>query len=253
MNNVGHPSAYGALMLMGLFISLFFWRRIAKRDERLLPIYLGAVCGAFLGAKVVYLLAEGWLFWSKDNWWQYWLTGKTILGALLGGYLSVEFVKSMVGYRQPTGDWFATIVPVGIILGRFGCWSHGCCGGVACSATWYTVTDAAGVVRWPSVQVEILFNVAMIVLFSVLRSRKAMTGQHFHLYLIAYGLFRFGHEFLRDTPRLFWGITGYQVAALAVAGLGLWGFSKRQKTKAQNIPDASPLPRNEESPRNAQA
>lgn len=224
---IGQPSAYGALMLAGIFISLFFWRRIAKRDERLLPIYLAALCGAFAGAKIVYLLAEGWMFWNEKNWWEYWLTGKTILGALLGGYATVELVKSLLDYRKPTGDWFATIVPVSIILGRFGCWSHGCCGGIACSASWYTVTDMHGIARWPSVQMEILFNVIAIAVFAVLRLRHKLPGQHFHLYLIAYGIFRFSHEFLRDTPRIFFGLSGYHIAALTVTGLGLWGFAKR--------------------------
>ncbi len=236
MNPTGQPSAYGGLMLLGLFVSLFFWRRLAKRDERLLPIYLGALCGAFIGAKLVYILAEGWLYWHKDNWWQYWLTGKTVLGALLGGYASVEFVKHVLKYREPTGDWFATIVPVGIILGRFGCWSHGCCGGIACSSSWYTITDGFGVARWPSVQVEILFNIAAIFAFVWLRTRQRLPGQHFHLYLIAYGLFRFGHEFLRDTPRIFLGISGYQIAALLVAGLGLWGFARRAKEPVLKAP-----------------
>jgi phosphatidylglycerol:prolipoprotein diacylglycerol transferase len=256
MNPTGQTSAYGGLMLLGLFVSLFFWRRIAKRDERLLPIYLGVLCGAFIGAKLIYILAEGWLYWHKDNWWQYWLTGKTVLGALLGGYASVEFVKYVLKYREPTGDWFATIVPVGIILGRFGCWSHGCCGGIACSSSWYTLTDSFGVSRWPSVQVEMLFNIAAILAFACLRTRQRLPGQHFHLYLIAYGMFRFGHEFLRDTPRILLGISGYQIAALLVAGLGLWGFAKRAKKPVSTIPQtptAAAHPPDAKSPPNAPA
>lgn len=223
------PSAYGALMLGGIFVSLIFWRRLAKRDPRLLPIYLGALCGAFLGAKLVYLLAEGWMFWSQPNWWEYWLTGKSIVGALLGGYASVELVKHLLGYRQATGDWFATIVPFGIIMGRFGCWSHGCCAGMVCEPAWFTVTDVQGVTRWPSVQMEMLFNVIAIVAFTILRHRHKLSGQHFHLYLIAYGVFRFIHEFFRDTPRIFFGVSGYHIAALLVTGLGIWGFVKRMK------------------------
>ncbi len=54
-------------------------------------------------------------------------------------------------------------------------------------------------------------------------------GQHFHLYLIAYGLFRFAHEFFRETPRILGPITGYQLAALAIVGLGAVGFVVRQR------------------------
>ena len=73
------------------------------------------------------------------------------------------------------------------------------------------------------------FNIAAIGIFAVLRRAGKLRGQHFHLYLIAYGLFRFAHEFLRATPRLSHGITGYQIAALAVAGLGAAGFVRRAR------------------------
>jgi phosphatidylglycerol:prolipoprotein diacylglycerol transferase len=48
------------------------------------------------------------------------------------------------------------------------------------------------------------------------------------LYLIAYGLFRFAHEFVRAEPRIMGPLSGYQFAALAVLGLGVWGFVSRQ-------------------------
>ena len=56
-----------------------------------------------------------------------------------------------------------------------------------------------------------------------------LPGQHFHLYLMAYGVFRFVHEFWRDTPRIVGLMSGYQIAALAVAGLGLIGFIQRRE------------------------
>jgi prolipoprotein diacylglyceryltransferase len=55
-----------------------------------------------------------------------------------------------------------------------------------------------------------------------------MRGQHFHLYLISYGASRFVHEFMCATSRVGFGITGYQIAALACVGLGVWGFIRRR-------------------------
>ncbi len=224
-------SPYSLLMLAGIGVSLFFWSRLAKRDERLLIIYLAALVSAFLGAKVVYLAAEGWMFWDDPQRWVIWATGKTILGALLGGYAGVELAKKFTGYTAPTGDWFALIAPTGIMLGRVGCLLHGCCGGVACAPAWWTVRDASGVARWPAVLVEMAFNALAILVFLALRWRRILPGQHFHLYLIAYGTFRFFHEFLRATPRIAGGISGYQVAALAVAVLGVAGFVRRQNAR----------------------
>ena len=221
-------TAYGWLMLAGIIVSVLLWSRLARRDERLLIIYFAALASAFLGAKLVYLAAEGWMFWHDPQRWTIWATGKTILGALLGGYAGVEVAKKFTGYTQPTGDWFALIAPLGIALGRVGCLLHGCCLGQRCPPAWWTINDAHGRARWPAVPMEIAFNIAAILVFISLRRRRLFPGQHFHLYLIAYGLFRFVHEFLRDTPRVTGEISGYQIAALAVAGLGIVGFVRRR-------------------------
>lgn len=226
-----NSSAYGWLMLAGILTSIFFWSRLARRDDRLLLVYFAALLGAFFGAKVVYLLAEGWIDWPQPDRWRRLLTGKTIIGGLLGGYASVEIAKRLVGYRSATGDWFALIVPVGILFGRVGCWLHGCCLGHVCEASWFSLRDRSGVERWPAVPVEIIFNVATLLAALLLRRRKILPGQHFHLYLMAYGMFRFAHEFFRDTPRVLGPLSGYALAALATAGLGLAGFMVRRRTQ----------------------
>lgn len=254
-----HSTAYGWLMLAGIFVSIILWSRLARRDSRLVLIYVAALAGAFLGAKLVYLGAEGWLHWhDKDRWLQF-ATGKSITGALLGGYLSVEIAKRCLGYTGVTGDWFAVIAPVGIMLGRVGCVLHGCCLGRACEPSWFTMNDAAGVSRWPAALVELIFNAMMLGIFLWMRfaRRKSkagrdalpripnikaeqqfgpteylLPGQHFHIYLMAYGLFRFAHEFLRATPQIAGPISGYQIAALLVFILGAAGFVKRQAMTA---------------------
>jgi phosphatidylglycerol:prolipoprotein diacylglycerol transferase len=199
-------SVYSWVMLGSIGLSLGLWTRVARRDRRLPFIYLAALAGAFIGAKVVYFFAEGFLHLGTRDMWLQLATGKSILGGLLGGYAGVELAKHVMGYQQVTGDWFALVAPVGIMFGRVGCWVHGCCQGVACQPAWYTVSDRTG-----------------------LRKTKRLPGQHFHLYLIGYGGFRFFHEFLREEPRLVIGLTGYQIASLAVLALGVIGFLSRKR------------------------
>lgn len=227
-----HSTAYGWLMLAGIFVSIFLWSQMIKRDDRLVLVYVAALAGAFLGAKLVYLGAEGWLHWHDANRWVILATGKSVTGALLGGYLAVEIAKRMLGYRGTTGDWFAVIVPVGIVLGRVGCILNGCCLGRACEPSWFTMNDANGVARWPAALVELLFNALMLGVILILRRQKILPGQHFHIYLMAYGLFRFFHEFLRDTPQIVGPVSGYQIAALGIFALGAAGFAMRRKTTA---------------------
>ncbi len=228
------PSPYGWLLLAGVAVSLFFWIRLARRDERLLFIYVAALVGAFLGAKLVYLAAEGWLDWAQPDRWRRIFTGKTIIGGLLGGYAAVEAAKKFVGYKTATGDFFALVAPSGILLGRIGCLLHGCCLGVACERAWFTLDDRSGAARWPAVPLEIAFNLVALVSALVLRRRHVLPGQHFHLYLIGYGLFRFAHEFVRETPRVVGPFSGYALAALATAALGLIGFVLRARRPKPN-------------------
>jgi phosphatidylglycerol:prolipoprotein diacylglycerol transferase len=224
-----YSTAYGWLMLAGIFVSIFLWSQLIRRDDRLVLVYVAALTGAFLGAKLVYLGAEGWLHWRDANRWVILATGKSVTGALLGGYLAVEIAKRLLGYRGTTGDWFAVIVPVGIVLGRVGCILNGCCLGRACEPSWFMMNDANGVARWPAALVELLFNALMLGVILILRRQKILPGQHFHIYLMAYGIFRFFHEFLRDTPQIVGPISGYQIAALGIFALGAAGYARRRQ------------------------
>ncbi|MCB1063077.1 MAG: prolipoprotein diacylglyceryl transferase [Verrucomicrobiae bacterium] len=227
-------SAIYALLMLGAVIgSTIWWSRRFRSDPRLIQIFAGAVIGAFSGAKIGYLVAEGWLHWGHPDFWYQLASGKTVIGALIGGYAGVEAVKALVGFREPTGDGFAAVAPLGIALGRLGCLAHGCCLGVACeTAHWFTVVDHAGIPRWPAPVAELAFNLTAFGVFFLLRRRNLLPGQHFHLYLIAYGLFRFLHEWVRDTPRVWGPWSGYQFLALMVFALGWWGYRKRARSKS---------------------
>lgn len=232
------PTAYSFLLIAAIVVSGFLLWRLRRRDADLLTVYLVTLAGAFLGAKVVYLLAEGWLFWDHEDRWQIWLTGKTILGALLFGYPAAELAKKFLGYRSVTGDWFALAVIPGIVLGRIGCLTQGCCNGRECAPAWWTVRDAHGVPRWPSVPVEIIFNLITWCVLLVLHRLGRQRGQLFHIYLMAYGSFRFVHEFLRGTPRVTGIWSGYHAAAAAVFVLGLWGYCRRMRPLSSPPPPA---------------
>lgn len=223
-----HESYYAAWMLGAIGLSGLYWMRAGRKDPRLPVIFLGGLIGAFVGAKAVYLLAEGWHDWGKSDLWLRWATGKTILGGLLFGYGGVELAKRAMGYTAATGDRFAVVVPAGLFLGRLGCLSHGCCLGRACSPdAWYAWVDRSGVARWPAAPAELLFHGLAVVVALVLQATGRLAGQRFHGYLIAYGAFRFVTEFQRDTLRIWGTVSGYHVAALALVLLGVVRWRQR--------------------------
>lgn len=102
------------------------------------------------------------------------------------------------------------------------------CLGRVCEASWFTMNDPAGVPRWPAALVELLFNALMFGAAVLMRWRKILPGQHFHIYLMTYGTFRFLHEFLRATPEILGPISGYQIASLGIVALGAIGFWRRR-------------------------
>ena len=218
---------YRWTMLAAIVLSAVWWSARSKRDPGLLPVYLGALGGAFLGAKLVYLFAEGWRDWPMPDRWLRLATGKSVLGGLLGGYAGVEGMKWLTGYRRSTGDLFALIAPLGIALGRVGCWLQGCCLGRPTTMKLLAARDVAGMARWPSAQVELVFQLTVFALLLALRNDPRFRGRLFFLYLAAYGAFRFAHEFVRETPLLMAGLSGYQLTAAAMMVLGSALFVRR--------------------------
>ena len=236
--------AYPLLAVLGMVISAYTFERVLGPSRvRATPgweaIFVGGLIGMAVGAKLGYALAEG--LWVADaprasmSFWLQVLAGKTVTGGLLGAYLGVEIAKRRVGHVQPTGDAFAVIAPLSLMFGRVGCLFGGCCTGVAMQPAWFTVADASGVQRWPAVLVELAFNALFFgcaVAWTLRREQGAGSrwmGQLFHVYLVAYGAFRLAHEFVRDTPRVIAGYSGYQLLSVALILLGAVRFAQRSR------------------------
>ena len=119
--------AYLLLACTGIAVSAFLWDRLAaiertrgapaSREGGLMLVYAAALVGGLTGAKLAFLAAEGWNY--ADD-WSALLSGKSITGALLGGYASVEIAKRALGITRTTGDRFAVLVPASIGIGRIG-------------------------------------------------------------------------------------------------------------------------------------
>lgn len=229
---------YGLMLIAGFVLGGVLWTRRMRGKPELVVILAGGIVGLAIGGKLGYLFAEGAVISQSDNFLHQALVGKTVVGALLGGYAGVEISKRLIGHREATGDTFALAVPLGLVLGRIGCMMHGCCRGVACQSHWWAMPDGSDGYYYPAAISELIFNLlAALVLGLMLRQRR-QTGQLFHLYLIAYGLFRFAHEFIRDTPTLFAHLSGYQWLALALIVLGGVRYRQRQLAPPHSITQA---------------
>jgi phosphatidylglycerol:prolipoprotein diacylglycerol transferase len=220
------PWAYPLIILAAIFTGLL----VSRRSQQLLPlsdrerigIAVGAFIGAMLGAKLPFVLSDWQELVSGRAWFA---DGKTILTGMAGGYLGVVVAKWSLGIRARTGDSFAAPVAASVAVGRLGCFVAGCCYGRPTSLPWGVVFaqyDAQP--RHPTQLYEATFHAVAAVALYKLQQAGLFRGNLIKLYIIAYAVYRFFSEFVREEQPLWLDLTGYQWSALAmiIVFSGLW-------------------------------
>ena len=214
---------HSILMLAALVASYWLYRQnrtkldVSEDHKRFLS--LAALLGAFIGAKLPFMLERDW---SRLSPWIHWLSdGKTVLGGIFGGYAAVELTKAWLGIRKGTGDTFAIPIAAGLSIGRLGCFFGGCCFGVPTQLPWGiafpTAPDGGELLRHPVQIYETLFHALALGGLVMLQQRRWFDGHRLKVYLIGYLVFRFFTELIRPEPLMVAGLTAYQIACLVLA------------------------------------
>jgi phosphatidylglycerol:prolipoprotein diacylglycerol transferase len=217
-----HDWRYSLVMLAAVVVLGVLVRRWQARlplaEWQKVALGVGGFCGAMVGAKLPFALAD-WEGLASGSTWL--ADGKTILCGIVGGYLGVEVAKWTLDIRLKTGDTFAVPVAVAVAIGRLACFVGGCCFGTPTTLPWGLRFDRAGdaLARHPTQLYEAAFHLTIAAVLLTLQRRALFRGQLAKLYILCYLAYRFGTEFIRPEPRLLWGLTGYQWAALALAPL----------------------------------
>ncbi len=254
------PWVYPWIMIASVGVGIALARRtpqaagLTPRERRM--IGLGAFCGAMIGAKLPFALAD----WHGLLTGRVWIeNGKTIVFGMVGGYLGVELVKAILQVRAKTGDGFAVPAAGAVAVGRLGCFAAGCCHGTDTALPW-GVDFGDGLRRHPTQLYEMAFHATAAVALAGLQRRGLFRGQLIKLYIIAYLIYRFATEAIRPEPRMAAGLTGYQWACLALvpAFAALWARDVRQLRRGDEAgpgvgspagPDFAVSTRRERSPR----
>ena len=240
---IGGLSTYSLLVGLGLLAGVLYivWRNRqagqagpdgTRRTSQTLIIVAAALIGGTIGAKVPVLLQSPRL--------ETLLFGKSVVGGLLGGTLSVFLAKRLGHIRLRLGNTIAPAAALGLAIGRLGCFCNGCCYGVPVS---WGVDFGDGIRRLPTQLMEAGFQFTAFLILHVLHDRSKTPGILFKLYVIAYFAFRFGLEFVRVNPVFWLGLTIYQLLCLAgIIWMGLMltlaGRRRRNKQPADNATDA---------------
>jgi prolipoprotein diacylglyceryltransferase len=226
--------------LLAYFVGFQLYLRARRRqgdtldDSRRWWVIAAAALGAALGARLLYLVdcpLETLRRWHDPA---FLFGGKTVVGALAGGWLAVEAAKRVLGVTTRTGDLFAIPLASAIAIGRVGCFLTGPADhttGLPARVPW-AVDFGDGVPRHPAQLYEIAFLSVLVVALAAWRRRGAAKGDLFRGFVAAYFAFRLGIDFLKPAACRGLELSAIQwtcVAALVVLGPDMLRWTRRKR------------------------
>lgn len=185
--------------------------------KRRWKIIVAAVIGGLLGGRLLYVGEDPVQLANRGFAADYLLQGKTIVGALIGGLIAVEWVKRRLRVEVATGDLFVAPLIAGIAVGRVGCFLTGLPDrtyGISTRLPW-GVDFGDGVPRHPTQLYEIVFLAVVAVLLYLTRNRPFAIGDRFKIFMIGYVAYRLLVDFIKPAVRI-GGLSTIQWASLAV-------------------------------------
>jgi len=198
-------------------ILVFYWeaRKHKSANEKTFYVVIAALVGGALGSKI-----PVWVFHFREIIAALpdigpILSGRTIVGGLIGGTLGVMLIKKYLHMNEKKGNLFAPAIALGIAIGRIGCFLRGCCYGIPTTLPW-GVNFGDGILRHPTQIYESIFVLCLFVYLQKAKKKNPAPGQLFRFFMISYFIFRFLIEFIRVETKIFLGLSGFQWSALLV-------------------------------------
>ncbi|MCL2194333.1 MAG: prolipoprotein diacylglyceryl transferase [Oscillospiraceae bacterium] len=227
--------------LIGMIILALWRRRVPRFQTSVLDIVYTILCsiaGGLIGAKafqlIGYAINYGHLdgFWTLENWISM-LPGVGVLyGGLLGGVLAaIIYIRINKLSFSEVSDILVPPLLLFFTFGRIGCFSAGCCHGIAAEG-FFTISDVVPVQLY-----EATFTFIFMLVLFVWRPERKLRGILLPIYLISYAVARFLLEFLRgDAGRgIVLGLSTSQWISLLVlpAGIIYLLWVKKQNSKEE--------------------
>ncbi len=214
------------------------WRGLTTRDLDDL-LFLGVI-GVVVGGRLGYILFYKFSDYLREplHIFYVWEGGMSFHGGFLGVLVAVLwFTRTRHKTWLSVMDFIAPLCPLGLGAGRIGNFINAELWGRPASVPWAMIfPNVDNTPRHPSQLYEFAFE--GLVLFALLwwfSSRPRPTGAVSGLFLLGYGVFRFGVEFTRE-PDGFLGLLSLGLSMgqwlslpMALAGIALIAWSYRKK------------------------
>ena len=247
---------YGFLVASGVLIGLWISVRNSEKQgingDDAWNLGILVVLAGIIGAKILYVIND-WSTYS-NNWREIFSLNTLQAGGVFSGGLIAALIMAawyMRRHHMPvlrTTDGFAPGLAFGHVLGRFGCFSAGCCYGKPTNHFWGVVFTnplansvsgtPLGVRIEPTQLIEAAAEFINFLFLTWLLPRKKFDGQVWGTFMILYGIERYFIEFLRDDPgrgEVFGGLmTGTQLISilLVISGGLIWWFKSSTQPSA---------------------
>jgi len=211
--------SYGVMLACGFLCATLSCLEIARKfnyDKTILmDLGIWVMMCAVVGARLLYV-ALNWGYYG-ENLLEIILLNKgglVFYGGFLGGILgAVAFLRKNKLRILKTGDLIVTVLPLGQMFGRIGCFLNGCCFGTPTNLPLKVIfpLDSMACRYYQELQpihpVQLYESMAAGFIFLILITlleHKRFHGQIIVIYGILYALARFGLEFLRGDNIKLW-------------------------------------------------
>lgn len=228
-----HVSIYSyGFMLMVAFVIGTIWMIAEGRKvkppietDTILDLMVFIIIGSIIGARIVYIATQ-WSDYRSDMKSMLQITqgGLSIHGGIIGAMLFAWVYTKVKGIDYwRLVDFAIPSVPLGMFIGRIGCYLNGCCYGIKCqpdfplgvkfpdAAAWQKLgksPDLAGLydagqaamgqyLRHPAQMYESVGALAIFIYLISFRKHQMFKGHVFLMFVWLYSLLRFFVEFYR--------------------------------------------------------
>ena len=223
--------SYGLMLVLAFFTGVSLAMKQAKKQgldpEKIFNLCFVVFISGIIGSRILYVL-DNFSFYLRHPLEIFMLQhgGLAWFGGLIFGLISaIIFIKKNKMDLLASLDLLAPFIALGQAIGRIGCLLNGCCFGRESKfGIYFQVLDKV------LIPTQLYSSLLLILIFLILRfqqDRKHLPGQIICSYFFLYAIKRFFIEFLRnDSPRVFYGLTFFQILCLALFSFSLWMFSK---------------------------
>lgn len=206
--------AYPVLLFLALVVGLLIYIAQLKgnniKSPNALYIAIFAIVGGTIGAKIPIIFMNWNQLNSNPDSINILLSGRTIVGGLIGGTAGTFIAKKIFGIKERLGNQIAIPVAAGMAVGRLGCLLRGCCYGQPTNLPW-GMDFGDHLMRHPTQLYEMIFDILLVIFLVWKKTKDIKPGELFGIFLNCYLSFRFLLEFIRVEKVSAIGLTDFQL------------------------------------------